>query len=121
MNYGWRFMTLYRRQEARPSPWKRNGKKQNGCLGCLTNSCEKKRREKQRRKGKIHLTEYRVTEIGRRDKEAFLTEQCKEIEENNRMDKMGKTRHLRFRKTITYLSRLLIMGQHILLNCYTNL
>ena len=33
MNYGWRFMTLYRRQGSRPSPWKRNAKKQNGCLG----------------------------------------------------------------------------------------
>ena len=33
MNYGRRFMTLYRRQGARPSPWKRNAKKQNGCLG----------------------------------------------------------------------------------------
>ena len=32
MNYGWRFVTLYRRQGARPSPWKRNAKKQNGCL-----------------------------------------------------------------------------------------
>ena len=32
MNYGWRFMTLYRRQGSRPSPWKRNAKKQNGCL-----------------------------------------------------------------------------------------
>ena len=52
-NYGWRFMTLYRRQGSRPSPWKRNAKKQNGCLGGLTNSCEKKRNEKQRRKGKI--------------------------------------------------------------------
>ena len=31
-NYGWRFMTLYRRQGARPSPWKRNAKKENGCL-----------------------------------------------------------------------------------------
>ena len=30
---GWRFMTLYRRQGSRPSPWKRNAKKQNGCLG----------------------------------------------------------------------------------------
>ena len=29
-NYGWRFMTLYRRQGSRPSPWKRNEKKQNG-------------------------------------------------------------------------------------------
>ena len=25
MNYGWRFMTLYRRQRSRPSPWKRKG------------------------------------------------------------------------------------------------
>ena len=33
MNYGQRFMTLYRRQGSRPSPWKRNAKKQNGCLG----------------------------------------------------------------------------------------
>ena len=32
-NYGWRFVTLYRRQGSRPSPWKRNAKKQNGCLG----------------------------------------------------------------------------------------
>ena len=32
--------------------------------------------------------------IARRDKKAFLTDQCKEIEENNRM---GKTRDL-FRK-----------------------
>ena len=27
MNYGWRFVTLYRRQGLRPSPWKRNAKK----------------------------------------------------------------------------------------------
>ena len=32
MNYGWRFVTLYRRQGSRPSPRKRNAKKQNGCL-----------------------------------------------------------------------------------------
>ena len=33
MNYGWGFMTLYRRPGSRPSPRKRNAKKQNGCLG----------------------------------------------------------------------------------------
>ena len=33
MNYGMRFVTLYRRQGSRPPPWKRNAKKQNGCLG----------------------------------------------------------------------------------------
>ena len=27
------FVTLYRRQGSRPFPWKRNAKKQNGCLG----------------------------------------------------------------------------------------
>jgi len=32
MNYGQMFMTLYRRQGARPSLRKRNAKKQNGCL-----------------------------------------------------------------------------------------
>ena len=30
---GRRFVTLYRRQGSRPSPWKRNAKKQNGPLG----------------------------------------------------------------------------------------
>ena len=33
MNYGRRFMTLYRRLESRLPPWKRNAKKQNGCPG----------------------------------------------------------------------------------------
>ena len=60
MNYGWRFMTLYRRQRSRSSPRKRNAKKQNGCLRSLTNSCEKKRSKKQRRKGKIFPFERRV-------------------------------------------------------------
>ena len=32
-----------------------------------------------------------IQRIARRDKEAFLTDQCKELEENNRM---GKTRDL---------------------------
>ena len=31
-NYGWRFVTLYRRQGSRPAPRKRNTKRQNGCL-----------------------------------------------------------------------------------------
>ena len=32
MNYGQRFVTSYRRQGSRPSPRKRNAKRQNGCL-----------------------------------------------------------------------------------------
>ena len=31
-NYGWRSVTLYRRQGSRPPPKKRNAKRQNGCL-----------------------------------------------------------------------------------------
>ena len=31
-NYGQRFVILYRRQKSRPSPRKRNAKRQNGCL-----------------------------------------------------------------------------------------
>ena len=63
--------------------------------GGLTNSCEKKRSKKQRRKGKIKASECRVPENRMRDKKGFVSEQCKEIEENNRM---GKTREL-FKKT----------------------
>ena len=32
VNYGRRFVTLYRRQGSGPSPWKRNVKRHNGCL-----------------------------------------------------------------------------------------
>ena len=52
----------------------------------LTNSCEKKRSKKQRKETPIWMHR-----IARRDKKAFLSNQCKEIEENNRM---GKTRDL---------------------------
>ena len=47
----------------------------------LTNSCEKKRSEKQSRKGKIYPLECRVSRIARRDKKAFLSDQYKEVEE----------------------------------------
>ena len=61
--------------------------------GGLTNSCEKKRSEKQRRNGKERYSHLNAEfqRITRRDKKAFLSDQCKEIEENNRM---GKTRGL---------------------------
>ena len=53
MNYGLRFVTLYRRQGSRPSPWKEMQKSKMSVWRGLTNSCEKKRSKKQRRKGKI--------------------------------------------------------------------
>ena len=56
--------------------------------GGLTNSWEKKRREKTKEKRK-NISEFQRT--ARKDKKAFLSDQCKQIEENNRM---GKTRDL---------------------------
>ena len=41
------------------------------------------------RKGKIYHLNAEIQRIARRDKKAFLSDQCKEIEENNRV---GKTR-----------------------------
>ena len=51
--------------------------------GGLTNTCEKMRSEKERYK---HLNA-EFQRIARRDKKAFLSDQCKEIEENNIMEK----------------------------------
>ena len=60
MNYVQRLMTLYRSQWSRASPRKRNAKNKMAIWGGLTNSCEKKRTEKQRRKGKTYPFECRV-------------------------------------------------------------
>ena len=84
MNHGWSFMILYRRQGSRPSPWKRNA-------GSLTNRCEKKISESKGEKEKYKYLNAKFQRIARRDKKAFLSNQCKEIEENNRM---AKTRNL---------------------------
>ena len=59
--------------------------------GGLTNSCEKKRSKKQREKERYKHLNAEFQRITRREKKAFLSDQCKEIEENNRM---GKTRDL---------------------------
>ena len=74
MNYGWRFVTLYRRQGARQSPRKRNAKKQNGCLSEEALQIAVKRREV-KSKGEKDRYKHLNTEfqrIVRRDKKAFL-------------------------------------------------
>ena len=59
--------------------------------GCLTNSYEKKGSEKQGEKERYKHLDAEFQRIARRDKKAFLSNQRKETEENNRM---GKTRDL---------------------------
>ena len=59
--------------------------------GGLTISCEKKRSESKGEKESYTHLNAEFQRIARRDKKAFLSNQCKEIEENIRM---GKTRDL---------------------------
>ena len=59
--------------------------------GGLTNSYEKKRMKSKGEKGRYKHLNAELQRIARRDKKAFFSDQCKEIEENNRM---GKTREL---------------------------
>ena len=54
----------------------------------LTNRWERKRSKKHRRKGKIYHLDAEFQRTARRDKKTFLSEQSKEIEENNRMGKI---------------------------------
>ena len=92
MNYGWRFLTLYRRHGSRPSPRKRNAKRAKWLSEEALQIAVKRREVKS--KGKKERYKHLNAEfqrIARRDKKAFLSDQCKEIEENNRM---GKTRDL---------------------------
>ena len=56
--------------------------------GGLTNSCEKKRSEKQRERERYKHLNGEFQRTARRDKKAFFSYQCKEREENNRMGKM---------------------------------
>ena len=74
MNYGLWFVTLYRRQGSRPSPWKRNAKKQNGCLGGLTNSCERREAKSQGEKERYKHLNAEFQRIIRRDNKAFFSD-----------------------------------------------
>ena len=90
-NYGRRFMTLYRRQWSRTSPRKINAKRQNGCLKRPQIAVKRKEAKGKGEKERYTHLNAEFQRIARRDKKAFLSNQCKEIEENNRM---GKTRDL---------------------------
>ena len=82
---------MYRRQGARPFPWKRNAKKANWLSEeALQRAVKREAKSKGEKERYTHLNA-EFQRIARRDKKPFLSDQCKEIEENNRM---GKTRDL---------------------------
>ena len=90
MNYGLRFVTLYRRQGSRPSPRKKKCNKAKWLSGEALQIAVKRREVKSKgeKERYMHLNA-EFQRIARRDKKAFFRDQCKEIEEKNRM---GKTR-----------------------------
>ena len=85
-------MTLYWRQGSKPSPRKRNAKKAKWLSEAALQIAGKRRevRSKGEKERYTHLNA-EFQRIARRYKKAFLSDQCKEIEENNRM---GNTRDL---------------------------
>ena len=92
MNYGRRFVTLYKRQGSRPSPWKRNAKKAKW-LSKEALQIAVKRREAKSKEEKERYTHLNAEfqRIVRRDKKAFLSDQCKEIEGNNEWERLEIT------------------------------
>ena len=74
---------MYRRQGSRPSQRKRNAKKAKWLSGEALQIAVKSKGEKERYE---HLNA-ELQRIARRDKKDFFSNQCKEIEENNRMEK----------------------------------
>ena len=85
-------MTLYRRQGSRPSPRGKKCKKAKRLSEEALPIAVKRRAVKS--KGEKERYTYLNGEFqraARREKKAFLSDQCKEVEENNRI---GKTRDL---------------------------
>ena len=93
-NYGQRLVTLYRRQESeiKTIPKRKKCKKAQWLSKEALQIAEKGRESKDKGENEryTHLNA-EFQRRARRDKKAFLSNQCKETEENNRM---GKTRDL---------------------------
>ena len=81
---------IVRRQWSKPYPRKRNAKRQNSCLRRLYKQERRGAKGKGEKERYTHLNA-EFQRIARRSKKDFFSDQCKEIEENN---KMGKTRDL---------------------------
>ena len=71
-----------------PSPWKRNAKKQKWLSEEALQIAVKRREVKSKgEKERYKHLNAQLQRIARKDKKTFLSNQCKEIEENNRKGK----------------------------------
>ena len=84
MNYGMRFVTLYRRQGSRPSsPTKKCQKAKWLSEEALQIPVKRREVKSKGEKERYNHLNAEFQRIARRNKKAFLSDQCKEIEENN--------------------------------------
>ena len=90
-NYGYKFVTLYRSDQEHPQEKEMQKDK---LLSEEVLQIDEKRRDAKGKGGKERYTHLNVQfqRTARRDKKAFLSDQCKEIKEDNRI---GKTRDLK--------------------------
>ena len=82
---------MYRRQQSKPSPRRRNAKRQWSSEEALQIAVKRREGKSKGEKERYTHLNAEFQRIARRDKKAFLSDPRKEIEENNRM---GKTRDL---------------------------
>ena len=82
MNYGMRFVTLYSRQGSRPSPMEKKCKKAKRLSEEALQIAVKRREAKSKGDNEryTHLNA-EFQRIAKRDKKAFVNDQCKEVEE----------------------------------------
>ena len=91
MTYGMRFMTLYQETGIKTIPIEKKCKKAKWLSGEALQIAVKREAKSKGEKERYKHLNAEFQRIARRDKKAFFSDQCKEIEENNRM---GKTRDL---------------------------
>ena len=91
MNYRQRFKTLYRRQGSRPSHGKEMQKAKWLSEEALKIAVKRREVKSKGEKERYKYLNAEFQRIARRNKKAFFSDQCKEIDEKNRM---GKTRSL---------------------------
>ena len=72
MNYGRRFVTLYRRQGSRPSPWKRNAKKAKWLSEEALQIAVKRREAKSKGEKERYTFECRVPKNSKKRQESLL-------------------------------------------------
>ena len=89
MNYGWRFMTIVQETGIKTIPMEKKCKKAKWLSGEALQIAVKRREAKSKgeKERYTHLNA-EFQRVARREKKGFLSDQCKEIEENNRSRKI---------------------------------